>query len=91
MSPAGGKLLMMPTFKACVRQGRLLLDEPTDLPDGEVIYLKPVDTAVDLEADDLEGSEREALHQALDEGVAAARAGDNVDAEHFVRELLARK
>jgi predicted transcriptional regulator len=41
--------------------------------------------------DEFDEEEREALHRALDEGIAAARAGDHVDAEDFARELLARK
>jgi len=33
----------MQAFKAHVRGGRLVLDEPTDLPEGEVVELVPVD------------------------------------------------
>ena len=79
----------MHALKAQVRNGRLVLDEPTNLPEGEVVYLQPIDAAgVD---DDLDDQERAALHQALDEGIAAARAGDHGDAEEFEQELLARK
>jgi hypothetical protein len=79
----------MQPLKAHVHNGRLVLDEPTDLPEGEVVYLQPVSPAgVD---DGFDDEEREALYQALDEGIAAARAGDHVDAESFTRELLARK
>jgi predicted transcriptional regulator len=38
----------------------------------------------------LRQAERRALHDALDEGIAAARAGDHSDAEAFANELLAR-
>jgi len=41
--------------------------------------------------DELDDEERAALHQALDEGIAAARAGDHTDAKDFARELLARR
>jgi hypothetical protein len=79
----------MQALKAQVRNGRLVLDEPTNLPEGEVVYLQPIDgAAVDDELDD---EERAALQQALDEGIAAARAGDHTDAEEFAQELLARK
>jgi predicted transcriptional regulator len=44
-----------------------------------------------MDDDDFTQEERQALHQALDEGVAAARAGDHVDAEEFIRELLDSK
>ena len=77
----------MQPLKAKVHNGRLVLDEPTDLPEGEVVYLQPVGAA-DEGFDD---EEREALYQALDEGIAAARGGDHVDAEAFTQELLARK
>src|SRR5688500_539150 len=76
-------------LKAQARNGRLVLDEPTNLPEGEVVYLQPIDAAGVY--DDLDDQERAALHQALDEGTAAARAGDHSDAEEFEQELLARK
>ncbi|CAN5340722.1 hypothetical protein BH09MYX1_BH09MYX1_62140 [soil metagenome] len=81
----------MQLLKAHVHNGRLVLDEPTDLPEGEVIYLCPADAVIGDEEDDFDDDERRALHHALDEGIAAARAGDHVDAEGFVSELLARK
>jgi hypothetical protein len=81
----------MPPLRANVQNGRLVLDEPTDLPEGEVVYLKPVDAAVGDGDDGFDAEERRALHQALDEGIAAARGGDHLDAEDYVRELLTRK
>jgi hypothetical protein len=48
----------MQPLKAHVHNGRLVLDEPTDLPEGEVVYSQPVD------ADDMSDSER-ALHDSL--------------------------
>jgi hypothetical protein len=80
----------MQTLKAHVRRGRLVLDEPTDLPEGEVVELMPLDSSVSQRGDDLDAGEREELLHALDEGIVAARAGDHVDAADFVRELLAR-
>jgi len=79
--------MTMQPLRAHVRNGRLVLDEPTDLPEGEVVYLQPADDA----DDGLDVEERRALHHALDEGIAAARAGEHVDAEDFMRELLARE
>ena len=84
-------MLAMQPVKAIVHNGRFVIDEPTSLPEGEVIYLKPVDASVGGGDDDFDDEEREALHQALDEGIAAAQAGDHVDAEAFIEELLARK
>lgn len=36
----------MQAMKAHVKGGRLVLDEPTDLPDGEVVYLVPLDASI---------------------------------------------
>ncbi|MCA9707859.1 MAG: hypothetical protein KDK70_18550 [Myxococcales bacterium] len=57
-------------MKARVRAGRLVLDEPTDLPEGTVVTLRVVD-----EDDDLTAEERAALHHALDEAWQSVRAG----------------
>jgi hypothetical protein len=74
----------MKALKAHVRGGRVVLDEPTELPDGTEIELTVI------EDDDFEPEERARLDAALDTGIAAARAGDLVDADEVIRELLAR-
>ena len=48
------------TLKGRVKAGRLLVDEPIDLPDGTEVELAVVDPG-----DDLEDAERERLHAAL--------------------------
>jgi hypothetical protein len=83
--------MTMQPLRAHVKNGRLVLDEPTELPEGEVVYLRPVDASVGDPDDGFDDAERQALYQALDEGIVAARAGDHVDAESFAKELLARK
>ena len=80
----------MHALKAHVKNGRLVLDEPTDLPEGEVVYLEPANAAV-VDEDGYDDDERAELERALDDGIAAARAGDHVDAETFTRKLLERK
>lgn len=50
----------MNQLRACVENGRLILDEPTTLPDGTVL-----DLVLDDEGDDLSDQDREALHSAL--------------------------
>jgi hypothetical protein len=47
-------------LRARVRNGRLVLDEPTDLPEGTEIALVPADSWDDLPDDD-----RQRLHEAL--------------------------
>ena len=49
-----------PAPSARVENGRLILDEPTTLPEGTVI-----DFVVDDEGDDLTDEDRRALHSAL--------------------------
>jgi len=74
----------MRTLKAHVRGGRLVLDEPTELPEGTEVELTVV------EDDDFDPEERARLEAALDQGIAAARRGDHSDADEFIQELLAR-
>lgn len=50
----------MNRLRARVEKRRLVLDEPTTLPDGTV-----VDLVADYESDDLTDEERPALHEAL--------------------------
>ncbi len=66
----------MLALKARVQNGRIMMDEPTDLPDGTVLDL--VGTASRDEFDD---DERAELHAALEEGLADMRAGRGIDAD----------
>jgi hypothetical protein len=75
-------------LKAHVRGGRLLLDEPTDLPEGEVVELVPLDVLAS--GDYLDAEERERLDESLDRSVEDARAGRLVDGEQVIARLLAR-
>jgi hypothetical protein len=70
----------MPTFKALVRDGRLVLDEPTDLPEGELVYLQPVDAA-DVGEGELSADEREDLFNALDEAIDSVRPPEDTEAD----------
>lgn len=73
------------TIKARVRQGRLVVDEPTDLPEGTELQLLPLDPG-----DWLDEEGRAALHEALRESGADVEAGRLVDAEDILRELRSR-
>jgi hypothetical protein len=70
------------TIKARVRAGRLVVDEPTELPEGTEVELLPLDPG-----DWLDDSGRAALHQALRESNADVVADRLVDAEEILREL----
>ena len=60
----------MRTLTARVRNGRLLMDEPTGLPEGATIEL-----AIAGDTDDLDDDERARLHSALRRAWASAKAG----------------
>jgi hypothetical protein len=73
------------TIKARVRAGRLVLDEPTDLPEGAEVEFLPLDPG-----DWLDETDRAALHQALRDSDMDVASGRLVDAEEILRELRAR-
>ena len=64
-----------------MRKGRLVLDEPTELPDGAVVDL--------VALDELDEAERETLDVALAEGIAQADAGATVNADEVLADLRA--
>jgi hypothetical protein len=83
-------LAPMQPLKAQVRNGRLLLDEPTDLPDGEVVLLQlQADEATEAGVDDLDEEERAALDRELDASFDAEEAGEFIDAADSIADLRA--
>jgi len=73
------------TLKARVKAGRLVFDEPTDLPEGTEVELLPLDPG-----DWLDDGDRAALHKALRDSEADVKAGRLVDADAVLRELRSR-
>ncbi|HYD39445.1 MAG TPA: hypothetical protein VEB43_01335 [Anaeromyxobacter sp.] len=74
----------MRALKAHVRGGRLVLDEPTDLPEGSEVELVTSD-------DDFDPEERARLDAALERSMAQAKAGQFVDGDAVMKKLLARR
>ena len=70
------------TVKARVRDGRLVVDEATDLPEGTEIELLPLDPG-----DWLDDADRQRLHEALAASDRDIEAGRVVDAAEVLREL----
>jgi hypothetical protein len=64
------------TLKAQVRGGRLLLDEPTDLPEGSEVDLVLAD-----EGDELDDDDRARLHASLERSAEQFRAHRGIDAD----------
>jgi hypothetical protein len=73
------------TVKATVRAGRLVVDEPTTLPDGTEIELLPLDPG-----DWLDDADRAALHRALAQSEADVAADRLVDAADVLKALRGR-
>jgi len=72
-------------IKATVRGGRILVDEPTDLPDGTVLNLVP-------DGDDgMPQDEIDALNAAIAKSLDEARAGRLIPAREVVEELRRRR
>ena len=76
----------MSSLRARVEKGRLVLDEPTTLPEGTVI-----DLIVDDEGDDLSDDERRTLHAALSASWKSAEAGHLRPASAILDELRRRR
>jgi hypothetical protein len=76
--------------KIRVENGRLKLDEPTDLPNGTELYIVPVEQIEDvvlLHDDGLDDDERKRLHASIRRGIADGRAGRVTDFDEFLTEL----
>ena len=74
------------SLRARVENGRLILDEPTNLPEGTVI-----DLVADDEGDNLTDDDRRALHAALSASWTSAEAGRLRPAGEIIDELRRRR
>jgi hypothetical protein len=72
----------MTPLRARVQNGRLVLNEPTTLPEGTVI-----DLVADDDGDDLTDDERRTLHEALSKSWESAEAGRLRPASAILDEL----
>jgi hypothetical protein len=80
----GTTLSEMQSLKAHVLNGRLVLDEPTDLPEGSEVEVVAL-------VDDLEPTERARLVQAIDDGVEDFEQGRHTDGFDFIAQLRAQR
>jgi hypothetical protein len=78
----------MPTVRGKVQNGRLVVDEPTDLPEGQVVELVVV---MDHDEDDLDEAQRAALHAALADAQYDIDRGRLVDGDPVLDRLRARQ
>jgi hypothetical protein len=74
----------MQALRVQAKNGRLMLDAPTDLPDGAEVDVVVID-------DDLSADERAELHASLDRALDDSEAGRGVDAAEYLRRYRARR
>lgn len=72
-------------FKAIVQRGRLVLDAPTELPEGTVLELVAVD------GDAMTEDETVALNAAISRSAEQARRGQLLPASEILKELRERR
>jgi hypothetical protein len=83
----------MHALKAQVKDGRIFVDEPTDLPNGTELYLVPAEQAEDvvlLKDDGLEDGERDELLLTIDESLTEADAGEAQDFSKLLEQIAAQ-
>jgi len=82
---------MTRVFAAHVSNGRLVLDEPTDLPEGTCFELVSVEDCLNSGDDLLDAEERAELAQDLEASFAEEEAGQLIDADVAIAELRAMR
>jgi hypothetical protein len=73
----------MHALRARVENGRYVIDEPAQFPEGAEVRLEVVD------GDDLDSAERMQLHAAIEEGLDDSEADRVISAEESLTELRA--
>jgi len=74
----------MRALKTQVKDGRVTIDEPTNLPDGAEVEVVVID-------DELSADERAALHASLDRALDDSEAGRGMDAWDYLKQYRARR
>lgn len=74
----------MQALKAVVKNGRLVLDEPTKLPEGTEVELLAIE-------DGLDPDNRARLLQSIEDGYDDIERGDHVDGFEFIARLRAKR
>jgi len=79
-------MLSVMSIRAKVSSGRIIVDEPTLLPEGTTLNL-----IIDDEGDDLDAEERAALDAHLAAAWKSVQAGNVRPADELLSELRARR
>jgi hypothetical protein len=80
---------MQQPLRARVRNGRLVLNEPTDLPEGEEVELVRADADDDDMDDDLSEDERKQLDESIAVSFEQAKNGQLIDGDEVLAKLRA--
>lgn len=78
---------MSSALRAIVKNGRLVVDEPTDLPDGTELWLLPTDTDEEVSLDALSAEDRAELLGRISRGLDEADQGNVVPADEVLRRM----
>jgi hypothetical protein len=81
--------MMQQPLRARVRNGRLVMDEPTDLPEGEEVELVRADADDDDMEDALSEDERKQLDESIAVSFEQAKNGQLIDADEVLAKLRA--
>jgi hypothetical protein len=73
------------TLRGHIENGKIVVDDGVDLPEGTAVKLTLVD-----DADELDEEDRARLHAALDESQAEIDRGEGVPASEVISELRNR-
>jgi hypothetical protein len=74
-------LRAMQVIRTTVRNGRIVVDEPTTLPEGHEIELRV------LNDDGMSEDERQRLHASIARGIRDGHAGREMDLDSFMDQL----
>jgi hypothetical protein len=74
----------MQAVKVQAKNGRLVMDEPTDLPDGAEVEVVVIGDALTVD-------ERAELHASLDRALDDSDAGRSMDAAAYLKQYRARR
>lgn len=69
-------------MRARVHNGRIVVDEPTDLPEGTELDLVALE-----DGDDLDDEDRKRLVQAIRQGIAQAKRGEGISVDALLARL----
>jgi hypothetical protein len=78
------------TYRAYVRSARLVIDEPTELPEGTTIELVSVDDVLANGGDVMDSRDRVALEQDLEASLTEAKAGQVQNLDEVLTDLRSK-